>query len=182
MTTRLLMVVALLVPAMAFAEPDFSGAWVRDAAKSDVVPNTMYWLTRGVEAGGGRGRNSQTVIEVQQSAGRMQVTEPTRPLRTLILDGKPHAVPTDTGIQMATVVATVQGETLTVSTTQPFGGMPGNATPEDHGDLVAVAGWQGADDQDGTRASRIAPGFQRDLYSPIGQAVRSAARLGLSGC
>ena len=29
---------------------------------------------------------------------------------------------------MATVVATVQGETLTVSTTQPFGGMPGNAT------------------------------------------------------
>ena len=128
MTTRLLMVVALLAPAMAFAEPDFSGAWVRDAAKSDVVPNTMYWLTRGVEAGGGRGRSSQTVIEVQQTAGRMQVTEPTRPLRTLILDGKPHAVPTDTGIQMATVVAAVQGETLTVSTTQPFGGMPGNAT------------------------------------------------------
>ncbi len=37
-------------------------------------------------------------------------------------------VPTDTGIQMATVVASVQGDTLTVSTTQPFGGMPGNAT------------------------------------------------------
>jgi len=128
MTTRLLIVVAVLVPAMAFAEPDFSGAWVRDAARSDVVPNTMYWLTRGVEAGGGRGRNAQTVIDVQHSAGRMRVTEPTRPLRTLIVDGKPHAVPTDTGIQMATVVATVQGDTLTVSTTQPFGGMPGNVS------------------------------------------------------
>lgn len=128
MRTRLLPMMAVLVPAMAFAEPDFTGAWVRDAAKSDVVPNTMYWLTRGVEAGGGRGRNSQTVIEVQQSAGRMRVTEPTRPLRTLMLDGKPHAVPTDTGLQTATVVATVQGDTLTVSTTQPFGGMPGNVS------------------------------------------------------
>ena len=120
--------IALLVPTMAFAEPDFSGAWVRDGAKSDVVPNTMYWLTRGVEAGGGRGRNNQIVIEVQHSAGRMQVADPARPPRTLMLDGKPHAVPTDTGIQMATVIATMQGDTLTVSTTQPFGGMPGNAT------------------------------------------------------
>jgi hypothetical protein len=128
MTTRFLMMIALLVPAMAFAQPDFSGAWVRDGARSDVVPNTMYWLTRGVEAGGGRGRSSQTVIEVEQSAGRMRVTEPARPLRTLMLDGKPHTVPTDTGIQMATVVASVQGDTLTISTTQPFGGMPGNAT------------------------------------------------------
>lgn len=128
MKTRLLMTVAALVPMMAFAEPDFSGTWVRDGAKSDVVPNTMYWLTRGVEAGGARGRNTQTVIEVKQSASRMQVADPARPPRTLMLDGKPHAAPTDTGIQTATVVATVQGDTLTVSTTQPFGGMPGNAT------------------------------------------------------
>ena len=113
---------------MMFAEPDFSGAWVRDGAKSDVVPNTMYWLTRGVDAGGGRGRNSQSVIEVQQGAGRMQVADPARPPRTLLLDGKPHAVPTDTGIQMATVVATQQADSLIVSTRQPFGGMPGNAT------------------------------------------------------
>ena len=108
--------------------PDFSGTWVRDSAKSDVVPNTMYWLTRGVDAGGGRGRNNQTVIEVQQSAARIQVTDPARAVRTLVLDGKPHDVPTDTGIQKATVVATMQGETLVVSTTQPFGGMPGNMT------------------------------------------------------
>ena len=107
---------------------EFSGTWVRDGAKSDLVPNTMYWLTRGIDAGGGRGRNNQTVIEVQQGAGRMQVSDPARPLRTLMLDGKPHSVPTDTGIQTATVVATMQGDTLIVSTTQPFGGMPGNAT------------------------------------------------------
>jgi len=107
---------------------EFSGTWVRDGAKSDVVPNTMYWLTRGVDAGGGRGRNNQTVIEVQQSTGRMQITDPARPLRALILDGRPHSVPTDTGLQMAVVVATLQGDTLVVSTTQPFGGMPGNLT------------------------------------------------------
>jgi len=128
MKPRSLMMIAILLPAMAFAEPDFSGTWIRDGAKSDVVPNTMYWLTRGVEAGGGRGRNTQTVIEVQQGTGRIQVTDPARPPRTLMLDGKPHAVPTDTGMQMATVVATMQGDTLTVSTSQPFGGMPGNAT------------------------------------------------------
>jgi len=128
MTKRFLIIAAVLLPVMAFAEPNFSGAWVRDGAKSDVVPNTMYWLTRGVDAGGGRGRNAQTVIDVQHSAGRMRVTDPARPVRTLMLDGKPHSVPTDTGIQTATVVATVQGDSLTVSTTQPFGGMPGNVS------------------------------------------------------
>lgn len=106
----------------------FSGTWVRDGAKSDVVPNTMYWLTRGVDAGGGRGRTNQAVIDIQQGAGRMQITDPVRPLRTLVLDGKPHTTATDTGLQTAVTVATLQGETLIVSTTQPFGGMPGNLT------------------------------------------------------
>jgi hypothetical protein len=128
MKTRSLIVIALLLPVMAFAEPDFSGTWVRDGAKSDVVPNTMYWLTRGVDPGGGRGRNNQTVIEVLQSAGRMQITDPARPLRTLTLDGKPHSMPTDSGMQTATVISTLQGDTLIVSTTQPFGGMAGNLT------------------------------------------------------
>lgn len=128
MKTRFLMMITVLLPAMAFAQTDFSGTWVRDGAKSDVVPNTMYWLTRGVDAGGGRGRNTQSVIDVQQGAGLIKVADPARPPRTLMLDGKPHAAPTDTGIQIATVVATAQGDTLTVSTTQPFGGMPGNAT------------------------------------------------------
>lgn len=107
---------------------EFSGTWVRDGAKSDVVPNTMYWLTRGVDAGAGRGRNNQTVIDVQLDGGRMLITDPARPLRTLPLDGKPHEVPTDTGMQIATVIATMRGDTLTVSTAQPFGGMPGNVT------------------------------------------------------
>lgn len=107
---------------------EFSGKWARDGAKSDTVPNTMYWLTRGVDAGGGRGRNNQVVIEIQQDANRLQVTDPVRPLRTLMLDGKPHTVPTDTGMQTATVVAAMQDEKLVVTTTQPFGGMPGNLT------------------------------------------------------
>ena len=79
MKTFLLTMAVLLLPAMSFGEPNFSGTWVRDGAKSDVVPNTMYWLTRGVDAGGGRGRNAQTVIDVQQSAGRMRVTDPATP-------------------------------------------------------------------------------------------------------
>ena len=127
MKTFLLTMAVVLLPAMSFGEPNFSGTWVRDSAKSDIVPNTMYWLTRGVDAGGGRGRNTQLVVEIQQTAGRIEITDPARPPRTLWLDGKPHRVPTDTGLQTSTVTAKVLGETLTVSTTQPFGGMPGNS-------------------------------------------------------
>lgn len=123
----LLTMAVVLVPVMSFAQPNFSGTWVRDSAKSDVVPNTMYWLTRGVDAGGGRGRNTQLVLEIQQAAGRIEITDPARNPRTLWLDGTPHSVPTDTGLQTSTVTAKVTGETLTVSTTQPFGGMPGNS-------------------------------------------------------
>ena len=127
MKTFLLTMAVVLLPAISFGEPNFSGTWVRDSAKSDIVPNTMYWLTRGVDAGGGRGRNTQLVVEIQQTAGRIEITDPARPPRTLWLDGKPHSVPTDTGLQTSTVTAAVTGETLTVSTTQPFGGMPGNS-------------------------------------------------------
>ncbi|MBY0496639.1 MAG: hypothetical protein K2Y23_20730 [Cyanobacteria bacterium] len=123
----LLTISMMLVAAPSLAQPGFAGTWVRDSAKSDVVPNTMYWLTRGVDAGGGRGRNSQQVIEIQQTAGRIDISDPARPLRTLPLDGKPHSVPTDTGLQKATVSAKLQGDIITVSTTQPFGGMPGNS-------------------------------------------------------
>ena len=126
-TQVLTAILVAFVQAVAFGEPNFSGTWVRDGAKSDVVPNTMYWLTRGVEAGGGRGRNTQLVVEIQQAAGRIEITDPARPPRTLWLDGKPHSVPTDTGLQTSTVTAKVMGETLTVSTAQPFGGMPGNS-------------------------------------------------------
>lgn len=123
----LLTMAVVLVPVMSFAQPSFSGTWVRDGAKSDVVPNTMYWLTRGVDAGGARGRNTQLVIEIQLAAGRIEIADPARNLRTLWPDGKPRSVPTDTGLQTATVTAKVLGDTLTVSSTQPFGGMPGNS-------------------------------------------------------
>ena len=123
----LLTMAVALVPVMSFAQPNVSGTWVRDSAKSDVVPNTMYWLTRGVDAGGGRGRNTQLVLEIQQAAGRIDIADPARNPRTLWPDGKPHSVPTDTGLQTATVTAKVLGDTLTVSSTQPFGGMPGNS-------------------------------------------------------
>ncbi len=128
MKTLALSAAVVLVAAASFAEPNFSGTWVRDSARSDVVPNTMYWLTRGVDAGGGRGRNTQLVIDIQHAAGRIEIADPARPPRTLWLDGKPRRVPTDTGVQTASVTATVQNDTVTVSTTQPFGGMPGNAT------------------------------------------------------
>lgn len=129
MRSRMLAAALLLLPTLALGQqPNFGGTWVRDSAKSDPVPNTMYWLTRGVEAGGGRGRNTQLVLEIQQAGGKIEITDPARPLRTLWLDGKPHRVPTDTGVETATVTSTMQGDTLTVSTTQPFGGMPGNAT------------------------------------------------------
>jgi hypothetical protein len=45
-----------------------------------------------------------------------------------MLDGKPHTMPTATGIQKATVTAKGEGDTLVISTAQPYGGMPGNVT------------------------------------------------------
>ena len=117
------------LPIVALAAPDFSGSWVRDNAKSDKDVYPLYWLTRGVDPGGGGGQgNADYVIAVRQDAKMVQVTDPQRPLRTYALDGKPHTVPTDTGIAKATITAGLQGETLVIDTVQPYGGMPGNAT------------------------------------------------------
>ena len=62
----------------------------------------------------------------------MRVNDPARPLRTLVLDGKPHAMPTDTEIQTATVVATMQGDTLTVSDDAAVRWNAGERQPENH--------------------------------------------------
>lgn len=110
--------------AMAAAAADFSGAWVRDNAKSTPAPMPMYWLTRGVSPGGGGG--NAYVLQIRQEAGMVQITDPARALRTLALDGRPHTGPTASGIQQETVTAALQGGALTVTTTGPFGGMPGN--------------------------------------------------------
>jgi len=120
----------LCLPAVAVAA-NFSGAWMRDAAKSDRPPDTMYWLTRneGGGGGGGRGRGgNQPPMTIQQDAGSLTVTDPQGSVHKYALDGKPHTVPTATGIQKATVTAKAEGDTLVISTAQPYGGMPGNIT------------------------------------------------------
>lgn len=129
------------LPVVSLAAPNFSGSWVRDNAKSDAVPNNMYWLTREPASGGaagggrggaagGRGGGPQVVITVQQDANALQVTSPQGAVQKYTLDGKPFTRSLETGIQKATVTAKVEGETIVIGTSQPYGGMPGNATLE----------------------------------------------------
>lgn len=118
---------ALSLPALAMAA-DVTGTWVRDAKTSDARPDTMYWLTRAAPGGGGGfGANQEFVLTVKQDPANLVVTNPNLKYRSVALDGKPHATKTDTGIQSATVTAVNQPAELQITTTQPFGGMPGNA-------------------------------------------------------
>jgi hypothetical protein len=128
MTKKLILIAmaAAMLPAFAMAA-DVSGVWVRDA-KSDARPDTMYWLTRGVTNGGGGGGAQEFVLTVKQDPAALVVTNPNLKLRSVPLDGKPHTIKTDTGIQSATVTAVNQANALQITTMQPFGGMPGNAT------------------------------------------------------
>lgn len=120
------------------AAQNFSGSWVRDAAKSDQAPNEQYWLTRepnsGGAGGGGRGGNrggaAEVVITVQQDANSLTVTSPQGVVQKYTLDGKPFSKTTDTGMAKAVITAGIQGDTVVISTTQPWGGMPGNASLE----------------------------------------------------
>jgi hypothetical protein len=130
MKQQLLMTLGIAcLPVLALAAPDFSGTWMRDNAKSDAVPNHMYWLTRGVDGGAGRGPGgSEVQITVTQNAAGLTVSDPQKPLRQYALDGKPHEQTADTGMVKVSVNASLQGDTLVVATTQPYGGMPGNAT------------------------------------------------------
>lgn len=131
MKKHLLMLGMILVPALAMAaQPDFNGAWVRNAAGSDPVPNQMYWLTRsGNTMGGGGGRgNQQVTLNIHQQGNTLQVSQSNMIQRDYTLDGKPHTRPTDTRIQKATDTATLQGDSLVIDTAEPYGGMPGNAT------------------------------------------------------
>jgi hypothetical protein len=131
------------LPMLAIAAQNFSGSWVRDAAKSDQVPNQQYWLTRepnsgGAGGGGGRGGGggnrggapAETVVTVQHDANSLTVTSPNGAVQKYTLDGKPFSKPMDTGMAKAVITATTQGETVVISTTQPWGGMPGNASLE----------------------------------------------------
>lgn len=117
----------LMAPVKAFAQ-DLNGTWVRDGARSDTVPDSMYWTVRGVVTGGTRGPTSNHVIEIRRDAGTMQVTDPARPLRVYRLDGQAHTVPADTGIVDAMVTASVQGDAVVVRRAQTYSGLPGSAT------------------------------------------------------
>jgi len=125
---------------LSIAAQNFSGSWVRDNAKSDPTPNAQYWLTRdpnsgGAGGGGGRGNAGgggapAAATTVQQDANTLTVTSPSGAVQKYTLDGKPFSKPTDTGVAKATISATAQGDTLVITTTQPWGGMPGNASLE----------------------------------------------------
>ena len=113
---------AAMLPALAMAA-DVTGVWVRDA-KSDPAPDPMYWLVRGVTNGN---PNAEVVLTVKQDPAALTVSAVNRKLRNIPLDGRPRVEPTDTGVQKATVSATNQPNAVMITTTQPYGGMPGNA-------------------------------------------------------
>ena len=123
---------------LAIGAPNFSGSWVRDNASSDPAPTTL-WLTRAAPArgggggggrgpGGGRGNAGPMPMIVQQDAGSLQVTEPQGGMHKYTLDGKPHNSITETDMGKAVVTASLQGDTVVIGTTRPYGGMPGNVT------------------------------------------------------
>jgi hypothetical protein len=136
-----MMVAAALfgLPAFSIAAQDFSGSWVRDDVKSDPAPN-MYWLTRepnsggagggGRSGGGGRGAPAPVVMSVQHEANSITVTSPSGAVQKYVLDGKPITKLTDTGMAKAVISAGTKGDTIVITTTQPWGGMPGNASLE----------------------------------------------------
>ena len=112
-----------LLPGLAFAA-DFSGAWVRDAAKSDPASYPVYWITRDPPAPGGGG--NEVVVQIQQSGDSVRITDPARRLRVYPLDGRPRTVPTETNLQQASVTAAMQGDALVVASTEPYSGLPGS--------------------------------------------------------
>jgi hypothetical protein len=128
------------LPAFSIAAQDVSGSWVRDDVKSDPAPN-MYWLTREPNSGGaggggrggggaGRGAPAPVVMSVQHEANSITVTSPSGAVQKYVLDGKPTTRLTDTGMAKAVISAGTQGDTIVITTTQPWGGMPGNASLE----------------------------------------------------
>lgn len=121
-----LALIAALIPVSAMSA-DFSGTWVRDSARSKPVPYPNYWLTR-VTPGAGGGQNQLYVMRIQQSATDVQISDPLHNLRSYALDGKPRGSRTDTGMGNVTTTAAMAGDTMTVTTVQPYGGMPGNVT------------------------------------------------------
>jgi hypothetical protein len=111
--------------AMPAAAADFSGTWVRDQAQSSAAGYPVYWMTRATQQMGG-GNNAPYLMEVRQDSAAVQASDPVHPARKYVLDGKPHQVRTDSMLAQASVTAALVGDTLSVVTAQPYGGMPGN--------------------------------------------------------
>jgi len=135
----MLMVLGMAVialPLLAMAAPNFSGSWSQDSSKSERVPEPM-WLTRAQPAGrggggraggpGGRG-NAEVIMTVQQDANSLQVTDGQGATKKYTLDGKPSTRMIETDMAKASVSASVQGDTIVIASTRPYGGMPGNVT------------------------------------------------------
>lgn len=135
MKKQLLMLGILFLPTLAMAAaPDFSGSWAKDTANSDPVPDQAYWMTRVAPAaprpGGGAQRGPQVTLAIHQEGKTLHVVDSQNSIHdyTLDVDGSPHTKAMDTAIEKAVVTAAFQGDnTLEVDTTEPYGGMPGNA-------------------------------------------------------
>lgn len=127
MNKPLMMVAAALafLPAAAIAAPDFSGTWARDRAASDPDPYPIYRLARPPQGAENAGAPDGT-LNVKQAGGKLETYDINRPGRSYMLDGKPHMMATDTGMQQANVTATLRDDGLLIAATQPYGGMPGN--------------------------------------------------------
>jgi len=119
-----LALIAALIPVSAMAA-DFNGTWVRDPVRSRPAPYPNYWLTRVTPGGGGQ-QNQVFVMRVTQTASDLQVSDPLHNLRSLALDGKPREGRSDTGMANVTTTATMAAEAMTVTSVEPYGGMPGN--------------------------------------------------------
>jgi hypothetical protein len=134
--TRQILTALFGLPLVAMAA-DFSGSWTRDSTKSDPAPDAL-WLTRANQTGRGGGRGGrggpgagmapEPVMVVQQDSHGVQITDLQGAVQKFTFDGKPTSSTTETGMQTATSTASVEGDTLVVNTTRPYGGMPGNVT------------------------------------------------------
>lgn len=127
MLRHMIIAAGLLLTPVAVMAQDLTGTWVRDGARSDVIPDSMYYTVRGVVTSGTRGPATNHIIEIRQDSATMQVTDPARPLRVYPLNGRPQTVPADTGIVNATITASVKGDTVVVQRSQTYSGLPGSA-------------------------------------------------------
>jgi hypothetical protein len=130
------LVLALAGLPVAAMAADFSGAWARDASQSEPAAHSPYWLSGpGAAQNPGFGRGGEQIMTVKQTGTSFEVTMPPgSPLQGSVqkytINGKTVTQKTDTWVAQTSVTAGMQGNDLVITTVQPYGGMPGNATLE----------------------------------------------------